>query len=64
MFVLLIHIVIVLIVLGLLYWLATMIPLPAPFPKIIQVVFVIIAVLYLLSCLMPLAGIGWGPYPR
>ena len=64
MLVLLIHVVIVLVVLGLLYWLVTMLPLPAPFPKIIQVVFVIIAVLYLLSLLLPMAGMGWGAYPR
>jgi hypothetical protein len=62
MIVLLIHVVIVLIVLGLLYWLATLFPLPAPFPRIIQVVFVIIAVLYLLSVLLPMAGMGYAPY--
>ena len=64
MIIILLHVVIVLIVLGLLYWLATLLPLPAPFPRIIQVVFVIIAVLYMLSVLLPLAGMGWsGPGP-
>ena len=60
MITILLHLVLVLIVLGLFYWLATLIPLPPPFPRIIQVVFVIIAVLYLLSVLLPLAGMGFG----
>ena len=59
---LLIHIVIVLVVLGLLYWLLTLIPLPEPFPRIIQVVVIVIAVLYVLSVLLPYAGFG-GPSP-
>ena len=61
MIVLLLHVVIVLVVLGLLYWLATLLPLPAPCPKIIQVVFVIIAVLYVLTVLLPFAGISGPP---
>jgi hypothetical protein len=60
MIVVLVHIIIALVVLGLLYWLLTLIPLPAPFPRIIQVVVIIIAVLYLLSVLLPYAGVGWG----
>ena len=60
---LLFHVIIVLIVLGLLYWLATLIPLPVPFPRIIQVIFVIIAALYLISVLLPLSGIS-GPLLR
>ena len=63
MIMLLFHVIIVLIVLGLLYWLATLIPLPAPFPRIIQVVFVIIAALYLISVLLPLSGMS-GPLLR
>ena len=63
MIMLLFHVIIVLIVLGLLYWLATLIPLPVPFPRIIQVVFVIIAALYLISVLLPLSGMS-GPLLR
>lgn len=36
------------IVLGLVYWLVSLIPLPAPFPTIVKVLFIIIAVLYIL----------------
>lgn len=37
------------IVLGLVYWLVSLIPLPAPFPTIVKVLFIIIAVLYILQ---------------
>jgi hypothetical protein len=60
---LLIHVVIVLVVLvvlGLIYWLVMMLPIPDPFKKIVQFIFIIIAVLYCLSLLLPLAGMGWG----
>jgi len=63
MLILLVHVIIVLVVLGLIYWLVMMLPIPDPFKKIIQVVFVIIAVLYCLSLLLPLAGVGWGTGP-
>ena len=53
----LIHLVIELIVVGLIYWIVSMIPLPAPFAKIIQVVFIIIAVFIVLVFLLPLAGL-------
>lgn len=52
----LVNIIILLIVMGLLYWLVTLLPLPAPFPTIIQVAFVIIAILIVLSMFA-----GWVP---
>ena len=44
-----ISLVVWIIVLGLLYWLTTLLPLPEPFPLIVKVLFVIIAILALLS---------------
>ena len=44
-----ITIIIFIVLLGLAYWLVSLIPLPSPFPEIVKVVFVIIAVLYLLN---------------
>lgn len=56
--------VIVLLVLGLLLWLAFYIldsfPLPAPFGRIIRVVVVVVAVLVLVVFLLNLGGIGTG----
>lgn len=40
-----ISLIIFLIILGLGYWLVTLIPLPDPFPVIIRVVFIILAIL-------------------
>lgn len=54
------NVIVVLIVCGLLYWLLTLIPLPPPFPKVIQVVVIVGVVLYLLSVFLPYAGFG-GP---
>ncbi len=39
------------VVLGLIYWAVSLIPLPAPFPTIVQVLFIIIAVIALLQFL-------------
>lgn len=44
-----ISLIVSLIVLGLFYWLVTLIPLPSPFPEIIKVVFVIVDVLIVLQ---------------
>jgi hypothetical protein len=56
--------IIVLLVLGLLLWLAFYIldqfPLPAPFNRVIRVVLVVLAVLILVVFLLNLAGIGGG----
>jgi hypothetical protein len=54
------QIIVVLVVCGLLYWILTLIPLPAPFPQIIKVVVIVGVVLYLLSVLLPFAGMGAG----
>ena len=48
-----------LIVLGLIYYCVSLLPLPAPFGVIIQVVFVVAAILVLLSALGILDG-GFG----
>jgi len=53
-----ISLIIALVVLGLIYWAVSLIPLPDPFPMIIKVVFVLIAVIYLLNAL------GVGGLPR
>jgi len=56
--------IIVLLVLGLLVWLAFYVigqfPLPDPIGRIIQVVIVVIAVLVLIAILLNLAGMGPG----
>ena len=54
----LIHLIIELVVLGLIYWVVSLIPLPNPFGQIIRVIFVIIAVIIVLAFLLPLAGIS------
>lgn len=48
-----------LIVLGLLYWLVSLIPIPSPFPEIIKVIFIILAVLVVLQA-FGFAPIGTG----
>lgn len=45
----LISIIIICIVLGLLYWLVMMLPIPAPFKNIVNVAFILIAILVVLS---------------
>ncbi len=45
-----------LIVLGLLYWLVSLIPLPDPFGRIVQVLFIILAVLVVLSAFGIVSG--------
>lgn len=46
-----IELLVFIVVLGLVYWAVSLIPLPAPFPTIVQVIFIIIAVLALLNAL-------------
>lgn len=41
-----------LIVFGLLYWLVTLIPLPAPFPQVIRVVVIIAVVIWIAGALL------------
>lgn len=45
----LINLIILLIVLGLLWWLVSLLPIPAPFNQIIMVLFILIAILAVLS---------------
>jgi hypothetical protein len=52
----LIYILILLIFLGLLYWIIGMIPLPTPVRQIATVVIVIIFVIAMIYLLLPLAG--------
>ena len=60
---LLFSILIACIVLGLLYWILTLLPLSAPFGRIAQVVIVVIFVIWLLYLLVPLAGGGGFSHP-
>lgn len=41
-----------LVIAGLVYWLITLLPLPAPFPTVIRVVVIVALVLYLLGLLL------------
>ena len=51
-----------LVVVGLIYWLVSLIPLPPPFPAVIQVCFILLAVLAALSAF---GIIGGGlPFPH
>lgn len=45
------------IILGLLYWCTTLLPLPDPFPIVVKVLFVILLILVLLN------AIGYVPLP-
>lgn len=47
------------IVLGLIYWVMTLLPLPEPFKQISLVIIIVICLLYLLSILFGYAG----PFP-
>lgn len=45
----LITLIVYLIVLGLIYWLVSLIPLPSPFGQIVRVLFILVAVVAVLS---------------
>jgi hypothetical protein len=47
----LVNLIIIIVVLGLIAWAVTLLPLPAPFPTIIHGILVIVAVLALLSAI-------------
>lgn len=53
-----ISIIVAIIILGLIYWAVSLIPLPDPFPTIIKVLFIIVAVLYLLQIFGISTGVG------
>lgn len=52
----LITLLVVVIILGLLYWVSQQIPLPPPFGRIVQVVIVVIGVLIIVFMLLNLIG--------
>lgn len=54
----LLNLILFLVILGVLWWLITLIPLPHPLPIIIQVLFVILAVLAVLNALFGLSLLG------
>ncbi len=51
-----VSLIVYLIVLGLIYWLVNMLPLPAPFGLIIRILFIVLAVLACLSLLGVVKG--------
>ena len=60
MFALLIQVLVLCIVVGLVYWILTMLPLPEPFGNIARVVLVVIACFALISILLGLTDFGPG----
>ncbi len=52
------NLILFLVVIGLLWWLVTLIPMPHPFPLIIRVLFIILAVLCVLSVLFKISILG------
>jgi hypothetical protein len=56
----LVYIVIICIVCGLLYWVVTQLPLPAPFGNIASVCILVIGVLLVVLALLGLIGVGPG----
>lgn len=55
---LLLYILIAVLVMGLIYYVLTMLPLPAPFAMILRVVFLIICILVIVNAFMPFIGPG------
>jgi hypothetical protein len=53
---LLINLIIPVLVLGVAWWIITLLPLPAPFPLIVRVVFVLIALIVVIDVLLGLSG--------
>jgi hypothetical protein len=61
----LVTILVVGIICALIYWILSVLPLPAPFAQIIRVVVVVIFCIWLIYLLLPLAGGGVGhPFLR
>lgn len=52
----LVSLLIAVLVLGVIYWIITLIPLPEPFHRIAQVILAIIFLIWLVYLLLPLAG--------
>jgi hypothetical protein len=59
---LLVSVLIACIIFGLLYWLITMIPLPAPFAQVARVILAVIFVIWIIYVLLGLTGgsLGYG----
>lgn len=55
-----ITLIVTLVVLGLLFWLITLLPLPAPFPIILKVVFILIAIWIILGAFGILPALNAG----
>ena len=54
----LISILVMCIIFGLLWWILSIIPLPAPFAQVARVVFAVIFCIWLIYLLVPYAGFG------
>ncbi len=54
----LLSLIVTIVVLGLLYWVVTLLPIPEPFLRIVQVLFIILAVLALLEGLFGVHLLG------
>lgn len=54
----LLNLILFLVILGVLWWIISLLPIPHPFPVIIQVLFIILAVLALLNVLFGLSLLG------
>lgn len=58
MITILIHLIVVLLVLGVLWWITTLFPLPHPFPLAIQVLFVLVGAIAVIDALLGLSGVA------
>jgi len=56
----LVTILVMCIIFGLIWWILSIVPLPAPFAQIVRVVLAVIMVIWLIYLLLPLAGGGFG----
>jgi len=61
---LLVNLLILVLILGVVWWVISLFPLPEPFPRVVQVIFVVIVLLILIDFLTGVAGVGWQPLWR
>ena len=54
----LVTILIMCLIFGLIWWIFTLIPLPAPFAQVARVVIAVIFVIYLIYLILPMADLG------
>lgn len=57
----LLYLLLVFVILGGVWYILTLFPLPAPFPMVIRVIFLLIALIIVIDFLLSLAGGGWRP---